>query len=435
MIGRQSSARIIMKILILILAGYVLTSLSLRADIVEIIAVADTTLRESEPATNYGAAPEIRVGAAEGRPESRALLRFNVGTAVPPGATITGARLTLEALDEPGDPAAPDEFEIRRMRDFWNEGRGHGADVLLQEATWQSRAHPHARWTRPGGTPAFDLARRPSAAAVIGASGVHTFGPTPKLIADVQHWLDQPQSNHGWMLARDVGSAPSGVRVFAAREDGARAPRLTVKFAPAPADLEPNAQYDVVFRARWSRATHPRDFPVSAHWSGLVGGLHAPAVSFWERGATASQGIQNMAEIGSKSALLDQVNAAIAAGTANRALSGGGIGAGAGTVSLRFDVDRTHPLFTLTSMVAPSPDWFVGVRNLPLIEKGAWVSNKSVVLFPYDAGTDSGATFTSPNLVTDPRGVITRIITPPLAVRGRAAPMGTFTFTRVPAAP
>jgi hypothetical protein len=68
--------------------------------------------------------------------------------------------------------------------------------------------------------------------------------------------------------------------------------------------------------------------------------------------------------------LLDEVNAAIAAGTANRTLSGGGPNRGAGTVALRFVVDRTHPLVTLTAMIAPSPDWFVGVRGLPLIEQG-----------------------------------------------------------------
>ena len=424
-----------MKTLLLLFAGGFYSLLALRADTIEIIAGADTTLHEGEPAVNHGALPEFRAGAVEGGLERRTLLRFNIGGAVPPGATITGAQLTIEALDEPGDPAAPGEFEIHRVRDFWNEGDGQGADVSPQEATWESRAHPKARWTRPGGAQGFDFAPQPTAAVAVGASGVHAFGATPKLIADVQRWLDQPQSNHGWMLTRAAGAASQGVRVFAAREAGAGAPRLTVEFTPAPASLAPSAQYEVVFRATWSAATHPRDFPANAHWSGLVGGLHAPAAVFWSRGATASQGIQDMSEFGSQTALLSEVNAAISAGTANRTLSGGGLGNGAGTVRLRFAVDRTHPLVTLTAMVAPSPDWFVGVRGLPLIEKGEWVSSKSIALFPYDAGTDSGVTFASQNLVTDPRSVITRIITRPLAIRGRAAKMGTFTFTRVPAAP
>jgi hypothetical protein len=82
-------------------------------------------------------------------------------------------------------------------------------------------------------------------------------------------------------------------------------------------------------------------------------------------------------------------------------------------------------------MVAPSPDWFAGVRSLPLIENGEWVQSKTVALYPWDTGTDSGTMFTSANQITTPRGVITRIVTPPLATNGYAPPMGTFTFTRV----
>jgi hypothetical protein len=159
--------------------------------------------------------------------------------------------------------------------------------------------------------------------------------------------------------------------------------------------------------------------------------LHNNAVEFWRPGATASVGMQRVAELGSKTVLLHEVNTAIAAGTANRTLSGGGITGGSGPVSLRFAIDRTHPLVTLVTMVAPSPDWFAGVRGLPLIENGQWVQSKTVVLYPWDTGTDSGASFSSPDLVTTPRGVITRIVTPPLGAAGNTPPMGTFTFTLV----
>jgi hypothetical protein len=164
--------------------------------------------------------------------------------------------------------------------------------------------------------------------------------------------------------------------------------------------------------------------------------LHNSLVTFWQRDANASVGIQRMAEVGSQSALLTEVNAAIAQGTANRTLSGPGIGNGSGTAVISFTIDRTHPLVTLTSMVAPSPDWFVGVRNLPLLERSRWVSRKTVNLFPYDAGTDSGATFQSPNEVAAPRGVISRIVTSPLAAgRGKTRMMGTMTFRRTDKSP
>lgn len=249
------------------------------------------------------------------------------------------------------------------------------------------------------------------------------------MVADVQAWLDTPERNYGWALLSKDESATQIARTFAAREASAGTPSLEIEFTLAKP--EARAEYDVVFKATWSATTHPTDFPAGAHWSGLVGGLHDNRVEFWRPARSSSVGIQNVAEFGSKTALLDEVNRAIASGTANRTLSGAGISGGSGTSSLRFQIDRTHPLVTLVTMVAPSPDWFAGVRGLPLIENGQWVQSKTVSLIPWDAGSDSGATFASPDFVTNPRGVVTSIVTPPLATNGSAPPMGTFTFTLV----
>src|SRR6184192_2093621 len=41
------------------------------------------------------------------------------------------------------------------------------------------------------------------------------------------------------------------------------------------------AQYQVVFDATWSQATHPTNWPANAHWSGLVGGTHNENVHFF----------------------------------------------------------------------------------------------------------------------------------------------------------
>jgi hypothetical protein len=135
-----------------------------------------------------------------------------------------------------------------------------------------------------------------------------------------------------------------------------------------------------------------------------------------------------MAELGTTSALANEVTAQISAGNALAVVRGRSIPSGDGTAEVEFDVTDAHPLVTLTSMVAPSPDWFVGVHGLNLREENGWIGKTVVDLFPYDAGTDSGATFTSFNLVTVPRGVITRINSPPLE---NPLPMGTLTFVRL----
>lgn len=75
-----------------------------------------------------------------------------------------------------------------------------------------------------------------------------------------------------------------------------------------------------------------------------------------------------------------------------------------------FRADNQHHLLSLVSKIYPSPDWFVGVSDLELcLENGQWIEEKIVNLYPYDAGTDSGATYTSPDQPTLPREAIRRI--------------------------
>lgn len=61
-------------------------------------------------------------------------------------------------------------------------------------------------------------------------------------------------------------------------------------------------------------------------------------------------------------------------------------------------------------MIYPSPDWFVGVSGLELcLENGSWVEQKILNLYPYDAGTDSGSTYISPDQPTIPKEPIKKI--------------------------
>jgi hypothetical protein len=200
--------------------------------------------------------------------------------------------------------------------------------------------------------------------------------------------------------------------------------------SPSP-NASDTARYRLTFDATWSSATHPADFPAAAHFSALVGGTHDGTVSFWREGGLATTGIKDMAERGRTSPLDEEIAAAIRAGAAGRVAVGGGIGVSPGSISLEFEISQRHSLATFVSMVAPSPDWFVGVTGLALFENGQWVGERRVELIPWDAGTDSGATFTSPDRETAPRATISRILAAPLSPNGVARPMGTFTFTRL----
>ena len=64
-------------------------------------------------------------------------------------------------------------------------------------------------------------------------------------------------------------------------------------------------------------------------------------------------------------------------------------------------------------MIAPSPDWFVGINSLPLRENGEWIERIERELSPYDAGTDDGVTFQSDNANSSPQDAIQRILVSP----------------------
>lgn len=192
------------------------------------------------------------------------------------------------------------------------------------------------------------------------------------------------------------------------------------------------AQYKVTFVGNWNPTDHPVGFPASDHFSGIIGGTHNCQVSFWTPYTIVSQGIEDMAEAGSKTAFINEVNAAINSGNAYSLISGGGLSTGYdNSVSQTFEVNSCFPLVTLTSMIAPSPDWFVGVESLPLYENGQWRKKVVVDLFPWDAGTEDGTAFSGSNPDTVPQDINRRISTTPFEqTTSEIVPLGWFIFER-----
>ena len=116
-------------------------------------------------------------------------------------------------------------------------------------------------------------------------------------------------------------------------------------------------------------------------------------------------------------------HALIAAGQAGSVISGPGVNLSPGSGSVSFEVSQKFPLLSITSMLAPSPDWFVGTDSLNLRQDGRWIDELTVDLPVYDAGTDSGSDFTSNNANTDPAELITQINEGSL---GNGVPVGQF---------
>ena len=81
-------------------------------------------------------------------------------------------------------------------------------------------------------------------------------------------------------------------------------------------------------------------------------------------------------------------------------------------------------------MVAPSPDWFVGLDRFVLFDGANWVRQVSIDLFVYDAGTDNGVVFTSDDSNTSPQDPIGLLGGLPF---DNGTPFGTYTITRTDA--
>ena len=188
------------------------------------------------------------------------------------------------------------------------------------------------------------------------------------------------------------------------------------------------AQYEATFDATWSAETHPLDFPSNPHFSGLVGGTHDTNVTFWKLGGIATDGIESMAETGSKTILEGEVNAAIDSGDAFSLISGRGVNPSPGMRTETFEASITHPLVTLVTMIAPSPDWFVGVSGMALFANGQWRDEVVVELVGFDAGTDSGTTYTARNADITPH--IPIVLLEDYAFTD-GTPLGTFRFRRI----
>ena len=180
----------------------------------------------------------------------------------------------------------------------------------------------------------------------------------------------------------------------------------------APTPAVGSALYRVTFEATWSASTHA-NFPAGAHFSPLIGLAHRADGLVFRPGQLASLGIKNVAEIGNNAALRAEITMLRSDGAALSLLDGRSATSSPGSLSDTLRVDAAHPLATVLTMIAPSPDWFAVLEGENLLANGQWVAQRTVPARAYDAGTDSGPTFTAPDQPTTPAEPIRLLPLPP----------------------
>jgi hypothetical protein len=246
-----------------------------RAQTALLAPIADTTLLESNPLNNLGALDNLTAGTSDEGFLSRALLRFDVSSSIPVGASITQVNLFVAVVTFPlgGDS----NFGLHRLLRDWGEGDKDESDVgapaTTGEATWLSRFHPATLWTAPGGQAGTDYEGAPSAVVSVSGLDLYEFESSAALIADVQNWLDNPASNFGWMLKTEDEVEDATIRCFASREDlFGDAPQLVVKYTMRPrirhVEVSGN-KFCLQFRAQAGKAytVERRDAVQAGNWT------------------------------------------------------------------------------------------------------------------------------------------------------------------------
>ena len=193
---------------------------------------ADNTLFEdSSSFRSNGAGQHLFVGNTNRRNTRRALLRFDVAGAVPPGATVTEVTLRMRMSRTRG---GNETVTLHRVLADWGEGasdasgaEGGGAGAAPGDATWVHRSFDTEVWETPGG----DFEAEASGSAEVGGTGHDTWQSPGGMVTDVQSWLDAPETNFGWLLKGNENGRQTAKR-FDSREHSTTGnrPLLTVDF-------------------------------------------------------------------------------------------------------------------------------------------------------------------------------------------------------------
>uniref|UniRef100_A0A8C6KG46 Spondin-1 n=1 Tax=Nothobranchius furzeri TaxID=105023 RepID=A0A8C6KG46_NOTFU len=236
---------------------------------------------------------------------------------------------------------------------------------------------------------------------------------TPRRRTSIQVFWTAPPSGTGCVLLK---ASIVQKRIIYFQDEGALTKRMCEKDSTDRPLLDccacGTAKYRVTFYGNWSEKIHPKDYPRRAnHWSALIGASHSKNYVLWEYGGTASEGVKQVAELGSPVKMEEEIRqkgddvlTVIKMKAQWPAWQPLNVRA---APSAEFSVDRTRHLMSFLTMMGPSPDWNVGLSAEDLCTKECgWAQKVVQDLIPWDAGTDGGVSYESPNKPTLPQDKI-----------------------------
>ncbi len=192
----------------------------------------DNTLYENSAGVlSNGAGSYLFTGVTRNRQIRRGIIAFDIAAHIPSGSTITSASLQL-TMSRTSSGAS--DVALHKVLADWGEATsraggegGGGAPAAGGDATWLHTFYDTDLWSTPGG----DFLPAASAQTTVVGMRSYDWGPTPAMVADVQGWLDAPESSFGWLLLGDEDRSRTTKR-FNTKEhaDIATRPQLVVEY-------------------------------------------------------------------------------------------------------------------------------------------------------------------------------------------------------------
>ncbi|MDH3610288.1 MAG: PQQ-dependent sugar dehydrogenase [Nitrosopumilus sp.] len=209
----------------------------------------DNTIFDEDGTKSCGACHYFFVGSTNhGGDIRRALIEFDVSS-IPVNSTVTNVEFEFVVSRLVDSTTAV--MNVHKVNDEWGEeastavnpcfpctGEGNGGPALPGDATWSHRFFDTDTWISSGG----DFVDMPSVNVTLaGSTGIHTTTSNAAMVADVQGWVDDANTNHGWLLKLDSTYEDSfgTARAIDSRTvDVGTPPILRVTFGPSLPDSD-----------------------------------------------------------------------------------------------------------------------------------------------------------------------------------------------------
>ena len=152
------------------------------------------------------------------------------------------------------------------------------------------------------------------------------------------------------------------------------------------------ATYTVTFTPDFTEENYPDNYPSGAMFSGMVVAVHDEGNGIFQPGTLASGALRVFAEEGDSADLISELTTAGDEDSVDFFVTSYPQSEGPTTSqSVTVTIDPTHTSISFASALRPSPDWFVAINDVSMIEGPSSLYDELTVnVVAYDAGTDSG---------------------------------------------